>query len=473
MQSLEIMGCNGSLNKQIYKKNPETQDDEVLRAVHKNNFIGHRKGLISEFYQILKIIKSEEEYSIFNAREIETGIFRMIKEANKGCKGVKLLRHEIVVLCEIDHPNILKMIETIDGPQSMYIVYHYPSGDLNSRIKKAGQEVTVAKYIMDLLSAIMYLHKHEYIHGNIQLDNLALTEENGEKCIKLTGFNITRKIGSLISSEDLFYISPAYSAPELLQGIISLFTDMWSIGIIAYTLLVGKVPYKSSNKEDLWQEVKDLRLDFSNQIYQSLSADAKDFIKKLLIINPDLRMSAEEALNHVWIQQNRKKTSLTYDTVYRLKTFKVKSNIVRCFLVYYTYKANLKENEIVKFFKEVDHNFNGILGKNELVYAFAQVGMNVDNEIDSIMKNIDFDKSGMIDFTELKIVLTDWEREIKKKNIAKVFNVIDDHIELSSLKNGLTEIRPSEWRTFCVKAHVNKERVHVQKLKEFIRSNIE
>lgn len=469
------MGCNKSLAQGLYKQNQENIDGEVLRAIQKNYFITQRSGPITDYYEILKIIGSRDEYTIYHAREIESGNFRSIKEVTKGHKGEQCpLRHEIKVLSDIDHPNILKMFETIDSPRSLYIVYEYPSGgDLKSKIRKTGQEVAVAKFMMDTLAGLLYLHKNDYVHGDVQLDNLVLTEESGEMFVKIMGFSIARKQNDPFDDTETPHISITHSAPEFLQGKFNPKIDLWSVGIITYTLLVGKIPYDAADDEDLVDLVRSASIDYSNPNFQTLSADAKDFIRKLLVVDPKKRMSAEDALNHIWMQQNRKKTSLTYDTVYRLKTFRVKSNIVRCFLVYYNFKMNLKENDIIRFFKEIDQNFDGTVSKDELVFAFAQVGINVDKEIDSIMNNIDMDQSGLIDFSELKIVLTDWDREIKKKSIAKIFNVVDDFIDLTTLKNGLAEILPSEWRDFSIKAQVEDEKVHIQKLKEFIRSNIE
>ncbi|OMJ67295.1 hypothetical protein SteCoe_35582 [Stentor coeruleus] len=469
------MGCNKSLAQGLYKENQDNLDWEVLRAIQKNYFITQRTGPITDYYEILKIIGSHDEYTIYHAREIESGNFRLIKEVTK-CQKDKLcpLKHEIKILSDIDHPNILKIFETIDSPRSLYIIYEYPNGgDIKSRIRKTGQEVAVAKFMMDTLAGLLYLHKNNYVHGDIQLDNLVLTEESGEMYVKIMGFSIARKQNDLFDETETPHISIVHSAPEFLQGKFDPKIDLWSVGIITYTLLVGKIPYEDVEDDELIDLVRSASIDYRNPSFHTISTDAKDFIRKLLVVDPKKRMSAEDALNHIWIQQNRKKTSLTYDTVYRLKTFRVKSNIVRCFLIYYNFKMNLKENDIIRFFKEIDQNFDGTVSKDELVYAFAQVGINVDKEIDSIMNNIDMDQSGLVDFSELKIVLTDWDREIKKKNIAKIFNVVEDFIDLTTLKNGLDDILPSEWENFCIKTQVEDEKVHIQKLKEFIRSNIE
>ena len=84
-------------------------------------------------------------------------------------------------------------------------------------------------------------------------------------------------------------------------------------------------------------------------------------------------------------------------------------------ITYFTFKMNIADSDAVSFFKRIDDNFDGKVSREEIIEAFNQVGINVTSEINSIMNNLDIDMSGYLDYTELKIVLADWTKEIKKK----------------------------------------------------------
>ena len=136
------------------------------------------------------------------------------------------------------------------------------------------------------------------------------------------------------------------------------------------------------------------------------------------------------------------------------------------------YKIDYPENDIITLFKKMDVNFDGNISKEEMIESFRSVGVKCENEIDDIMNNLDMDQSGSLDFTELKVVLIDWEKEIKCKLLAKIFNVEEQGISLETLKNELNEILPSEWYEFCKKVKVENGYVTLTRLKEYIRANI-
>jgi Ca2+-binding EF-hand superfamily protein len=134
---------------------------------------------------------------------------------------------------------------------------------------------------------------------------------------------------------------------------------------------------------------------------------------------------------------------------------------------------NLEDNEIVRCFKQIDQNFDGKVSKEELIFTFGQAGIDVEQEIDAIMNNIDIDQSGVIDYTELKIVLTDWNKEIKRKNIAKLFGAEGGFVNLKHLMSDLENVLPSEWRDFTMKVKPENNLVSLAAIKSYIKSSIE
>jgi EF-hand domain pair len=123
-------------------------------------------------------------------------------------------------------------------------------------------------------------------------------------------------------------------------------------------------------------------------------------------------------------------------------------------------------------FKKLDVNSDGNVSKNEMIEGFKHVGIDCEKEIDDIMENLDMDQSGSLDFSELKIVLIDWEKEINDENLAKVFSTNSQGIEFDAIKGELIEILPSEWIEFSKKVKFENGIVPFEPFKAYIKANL-
>lgn len=124
-------------------------------------------------------------------------------------------------------------------------------------------------------------------------------------------------------------------------------------------------------------------------------------------------------------------------------------------------------------FKNIDLDFDGFITREEVVEAFSTVGIDASGEIAGIMMNIDIDDSGFLDFTEIKIALTDWKQVIKAKNLRRVFVDDGQGVQILSLKHLFPEILPHEWNEFAWKVKLDNGFIMVENLKEYIRMNID
>lgn len=140
---------------------------------------------------------------------------------------------------------------------------------------------------------------------------------------------------------------------------------------------------------------------------------------------------------------------------------------------YIVEKIEIKDHEIISVFKNIDSDFDGLITREEVGEAFSIVGIDASGEIEGIMANIDIDNSGFLDFTEIKIALTDWKKEIKVKNLKRVFVDDGQGVELQSLKHLFSEILPHEWNEFAWKVKAENGFIAMEKLKEYIRVNID
>ena len=151
--------------------------------------------------------------------------------------------------------------------------------------------------VYDTASAIEYLHSRTppIIHRDIKPENLLLFGET----IKLADFGLACYEED---AERTCLGSLGYMAPEVVSGSYSKKVDIWSVGIITFAYLTGKLPFYSMSKEEIVHLTQTCEPDFSIEKWSKFSKEAKEFTQSLLNKNPVERPNVEEALNHSWFK---------------------------------------------------------------------------------------------------------------------------------------------------------------------------
>lgn len=164
-------------------------------------------------------------------------------------------------------------------------------------------EEQAALMIKHLVSGLAYLHKLNIVHRDVKPENLLVEMDNGKvKCLKLGDFGLACEV-----TGPLYTVcgTPTYVAPEILtESGYGLKIDVWAAGVILYILLCGYPPFASldNDQEKLFDCILSGRYDFPDEYWQDVSSLAKDLIYDMLQLSPDLRFSAEDVLDHPWVQ---------------------------------------------------------------------------------------------------------------------------------------------------------------------------
>jgi len=212
--------------------------------------------------------------------------------------SLKKLFREVTIMKMLDHPNIVKLYEVIDSQRTLYLVMEYASGgevfDYLVAHGRMREKEARAKF-RQIVSAVQYCHQKQIIHRDLKAENLLLDSEMN---IKIADFGFSNEFvpGQTL---DTFCGSPPYAAPELFKGLRyeGPEVDIWSLGVILYTLVSGTLPFDGNNLKELRERV--LRGKYRIPFY--MSTDCENLLKKFLVLNPLKRASLEAIMKDKWM----------------------------------------------------------------------------------------------------------------------------------------------------------------------------
>jgi len=268
--------------------------------------------------------KLEDKYEI--GKELGRGGFSIVKKGKNKKSGeevaikcintknlkqdeLQLLTTEINIMQKLRHNSIIQLIDIFETPSELFLVLELVSGgELFDQIVERGSysENDAANLIRRVLEGIDYMHRHGVVHRDLKPENLLCVSAN---VIKIADFGLSKDVesGNLQTSCG----TPSYVAPEvLLGGQYDNEVDIWSIGVITYVLLCGFTPFYGDNQRQLFERILHAKFDYPSPEWDDVSATAKDFVSKLLVVNPADRLSAEQALAHPWIVEQAPKRAL-------------------------------------------------------------------------------------------------------------------------------------------------------------------
>ena len=258
-----------------------------------------------------------------------------------------------------------------------------------------------------------------------------------------------------------------YCAPEVLKNNYNKECDIWSCGIIMYVLLSGHFPFYGKTEEEIRKKILSGKFTFNPKYFSKVSDKAKDLIKKCLIYDKHKRISAEDALKHEFFMDDINPNNIFEDNIdsktilLNLKNYTQHSKIYQTVLTYLSHNFADKEdlNKLKKIFYKIDLDLDGKLSKSEFEHAFKEEGIEVNKEqIDKMMKAIDFDGNGFIEYEEFIRVALPKEKLFTENNLKTAFDMFDLD------KNGTISLE--EFKTILGINKLNDKKVNKELLKE-------
>ncbi|KAF8472671.1 kinase-like domain-containing protein [Kalaharituber pfeilii] len=205
------------------------------------------------------------------------------------------MEREIIIMKMIRHPNVLRMYDVWENKYELYLVLEYiDGGDLYDYMISRGRlsEFEAIKIFVQILSGLDYCHHFSICHRDLKPENILLDKNQnvrladfGFAALQPPGWKLARSCGT-----------PHYAAPEVICGVKynGGTADIWSCGVVLFTLLCGHVPFDDDDTVALLQKVKFGKFEMPKH----LSLDAQDLIRRMLIVNPEKRINTDEIWRH-------------------------------------------------------------------------------------------------------------------------------------------------------------------------------
>ncbi|XP_017779269.1 PREDICTED: death-associated protein kinase related-like [Nicrophorus vespilloides] len=289
------MQCNKGLftldecEKKVFLKNPVDESYKVVSIVFKGKY-GIVRKLIHKKTGILYAAKS-------------------IKKQTLTDNWTPSIHHEIAVLQKCKSKSIVRLHEVFETASHVTIVMEYMvGGDLQSIFEKREclSEVETKTVIAQLLESVRILHHQNIVHMDIKIQNVLLSKPNCLENIKLCDFGISkflepgRVVRALQGTLD-------YLAPELLKrDQITLKVDVWSIGVLTYSLVSGYTPFGVQSQEETIRNITRGIVKFDEKLCGSITVGCIKFIKSMLVLDPKLRPTVDELIKHVWLTTGKR-----------------------------------------------------------------------------------------------------------------------------------------------------------------------
>ncbi|XP_034937469.1 calcium/calmodulin-dependent protein kinase type II alpha chain isoform X16 [Chelonus insularis] len=243
------------------------------------------------------------------------------------------LEREARICRKLQHPNIVRLHESIQEENCHYLVFDLVTGgelfeDIVAR--EFYSEADASHCIQQILESVHHCHHNGIVHRDLKPENLLLASKAKGAAVKLADFGLAIEVQGDVQAWYGFAGTPGYLSPEVLKKeSYGKPVDIWACGVILYILLVGYPPFWDEDQHRLYSQIKAGAYDYPSPEWDTVTPEARNLINQMLTVNPTKRITASEALRHPWICQRERVASVVHrqETVDCLKKFNARRKL--------------------------------------------------------------------------------------------------------------------------------------------------
>ncbi|CAN0879295.1 Calcium-dependent protein kinase 2 [Linum grandiflorum] len=403
------------------------QTDSVLKT---------KTGHLKEYYNLGRKLGHGQFGTTFLCVEKGTGNHYACKSIAKRklltMDDVEDVRREIEIMHHLSgHPNIIKIKSAFEDSVAVHVVMELCSGgELFDRIIKKGHytERKAAEITRTIFGVVEACHSLGVMHRDLKPENFLFIDEHEDSALKAIdfGLSIFFKPGQIFND---VVGSPYYVAPEVLRKKYGPEADVWSAGVMVYILLSGVPPFWAETEDEIFHEVLHGNPDFTSDPWPHVSDTAKELVKKMLVREPNKRITTHEVLCHPWVREDGVAPDKPLDpaVLTRLKQFSAMNKLKKMALRIIAEK--LSEEEIAglrEMFKMIDTDNSGTITFEELKSGLKTFGANLDeSEIYDLMQAADINNNGAIDYPEFIAATLHLNKVEREDRLLTTFSYFD------------------------------------------------
>lgn len=409
--------------------------------------------------------KLEDDYTVISSKQLGEGSFgtvyrakHKLTHAERAIKSIDIrsvknpirFESEIGIAKQLDHPNVVRLFETFRDARKIYLVMELcTGGELFDRIVDEAptgfDEVKAAKYIRQILASLAYLHAQSFAHRDVKPENFLFVSEAADASLKIIDFGLACRFkpGEPMSTKAG---TAYYVAPEVLKGSYNHKCDIWSAGVISFILLCGYPPFAGETDPEILKMVREGQFEFRSPEWDGVSQGAMNLVTQMMTVDPELRISADALLLSPWLKYKgaQKPAKIAKDFVRRLQSFRAHTRLKKVALTAVAQQLPDEELETLQdCFRALDKDGDGRLSPDELRQGLLDKNLSVPAEFDDLLKSIDMNASGHLDYTEFVAATMDKRLYHQRDTLWAAFRLFDldgdgkiTHEELQKVLSG-------------------------------------
>ncbi|GLJ26420.1 hypothetical protein SUGI_0509490 [Cryptomeria japonica] len=407
---------------------------------------------IEERYELGKLLGQGEFGITYFCTDKETKELLACKSISKSklksTVDIEDVRREVAIMKHLPkHSNIVCLKTACEDEKDVHLVMELcEGGELFDRIVARGHytERDAALLTRTIVEVVQLCHQHGVIHRDLKPENFLFANEKENSPLKAIDFGLSVffKPGDRFSE---LVGSPYYMAPEVLKRNYGPEVDVWSAGVILYILLCGVPPFYDETETGVAHAIIRGDPDFKRDPWPQISENAKNLVRQMLEPDPNSRLTAQQVLDHPWLQNAKKAPNIPLGDVVktRLTQFSMMNKFKKRALRVMAEHLSVEEAKSIKdMFQTMDTDNSGTLSYEKMKEGLHNLGYQMaDSEVQILIDAADADGNGTLDYGEFVAASIHFQGMENDDYLRKAFQYFDSngsgYIEIEEFKEAL------------------------------------